>query len=74
MTEQGIKNVAAALKSELTKMGHALTEGEIDTLARASISALDLYRQDKVDTMIQAAKERYLGHPGDLHDPGVKTG
>jgi len=65
MTEQGINNVAAALKSELTKMGHAFTEGEIDTLARAAISALDGYRQDKVDTMVQAAKERYLEQPGD---------
>ncbi len=60
MTEQGIKKVAAALANELSRMGHTFSEEEIQTLARAAISALDDYREDKVDAMVRAAKERYL--------------
>ncbi len=41
-------------------MGHTFSEEEIQTLARAAISALDDYREDKVDAMVRAAKERYL--------------
>lgn len=60
MTDEGIKNVAAALTSELARMGHSLSEEQIQVLARAAISALDGYRGDKVDAMVKAAKERYL--------------
>lgn len=61
MTEQGINDVAEALSVELAGMGHHVTQAQAEVLARAAITALDHYRQGKVDALVEAAREHYIG-------------
>lgn len=68
MTEDAIKEVAKALAAELARIGHSLTDKEVETLAQVAITALDHHREGRVNALVDAAKERHARQQASLGD------